>query len=54
MSKLIIGTYRRGRDNHTKMPVGRIGMHLVSIEMLVHFCVGMVTLAIRLGVLRPK
>jgi hypothetical protein len=46
--------YRRGRDNHTKMLVGCIGMHLVSINMLVHFCVGMVTLVTRLCVLRPK
>jgi hypothetical protein len=34
------------------MPVGCIWMHLVSIKMLVHFCVGMVTLVTLLGVLR--
>jgi hypothetical protein len=44
----------RGQDNRTKMLVGCIKMHLVSIKMLVHLCVGMLTLATSLFVLISK
>jgi hypothetical protein len=54
MSKFISASYMRGRDNHNKMPGGCIVMHLVSIEMLVNVCVGMVRLVILLDVLRSK
>jgi hypothetical protein len=54
MSKLISAPYRRGRDNRTKMLVGCIKIHLVSINMLVHLCVGMFKLVISLFVLRSK
>jgi hypothetical protein len=54
MSKLINAPYRGGQDNCTKMPVGCIGLHLVIIKMLVHLCVGMVTLVTLLGVMRSK
>jgi hypothetical protein len=54
MSKLIRAPYRRCRDNHTKMLVGCIKMHLVSIKMLLHLCVGMFTLVTSLCVLRSK
>jgi hypothetical protein len=54
MSKLISAPYRRGRDNHTKMLVGCIKMHLVSINMMVQLCVGMFTLVTSLFVLRSK
>jgi hypothetical protein len=53
-SKLISAPYRRGRDSRTKMIVGCIKMHLVSIKMLVHLCVGMFTLVTSLFVLRSK
>jgi hypothetical protein len=54
MSQLISASYRQGRHTRTKMHVGCIGMHLVSINMLVHFCVGMFTLVTILGVLIYK
>jgi hypothetical protein len=54
MSKLISALYRRGRDTHTKMLVGCIKMQLVSINMLVHLCVGMLTLVTSLFALRSK
>jgi hypothetical protein len=54
MSKLTSAPYRRGGDNHTKMLVGCIKMHFVSIKMLVHLCVGMFTLVTYLFVMRSK
>jgi hypothetical protein len=54
MYNLISAPYRRGQDNLTKMFVGCIKMHLVSIKMLVHLCVGMFTLVKSLCVLISK
>jgi hypothetical protein len=54
MSKLSSAPYRRGRDNHTKMLVGCIKMHLVSIKMLLHLCVGVFTLVTSLFAMRSK
>jgi hypothetical protein len=54
MSKLISAPYRRGQDYRINMPVGCIRMHLVSIKMLVHFCVGIVTLVPLFGAMFPN
>jgi hypothetical protein len=54
MSYLISAPYRRGRDNCTKMLVGGIEMQLVSIKVVVHFCVGMITLVTQWYVLIHK
>jgi hypothetical protein len=54
MSKLISALYRRGCDTRTKMLVGCIKMQLVSIEFLIHLCVGILTLVTSLFVLRCK
>jgi hypothetical protein len=54
MYKLISALYRRGCDTHTKMLVGCIKMQLVSIKFLAHLCVGILTLATSLFVLKCK
>jgi hypothetical protein len=54
MSKLISALYRRGWDTRTKMLVGCINMHLVSVKFLVHLCVEILTLVTSLFVLSCK
>jgi hypothetical protein len=54
MSKLISALYRKCLDTHTKMRVGYIKMQLVSINILVHLCVGMLALVTSLFVLISK
>jgi hypothetical protein len=54
MSKLTSAPYRRGQENLTKMLVGCIKLYLVSINILVHLCVGMLTLVTSLSILRYK
>jgi hypothetical protein len=54
MPYLISVLYRGARYNCTNMLVGCIDIHLVSITILVHLCVGMVTLVTPLSVLGYK
>jgi hypothetical protein len=54
MYKLIIALYRRGSDTRTKILVGCIKMQLVSIQIMVHLCVGILTLVTLLVVLMSK
>jgi hypothetical protein len=54
MYRLISALYRQGCDTRTKMLVGCIQTQLVSINFLVHLCVGILTLVTSLFVLRCK